>query len=432
MRRLRLTGLIVLGLLLLAGIVALAGYLLARTQFAAGRLAAMAQGVAGQPVSVDALEIDYFPRPRLTIEGLELDPPEGFGAEPFMQARRISLGFRWGTLIRPAFEFTEVHLEGLVLRPARDASGRDNWTALTGRVIDFIGPGESWFSIDDLKLDDGRVQFRDARSGQRVDLSGIGVVATGVRPKQPFPLDLRAAAQLAPHIMHGALSGTAVVDPDHGRYRLSDAAWRYWLGGGALPLAGVDARGTVAAMDADTQAGRYVLRGVTANAAGVRAAGSLEATPGSVALSFTTEPFEPRGVANAVDASLPATRDPKALASARLALSGRLDGSVLKLTTLDATLDDTRLTGSGALDLAGAAPPKLRLEADRIDLDRYLPPTSGKARTAPQEGVQQALRELEKLDVDAVVTVGELRSAGAVLKGVKLVVEPNLRPGAAP
>lgn len=114
--------------------------------------------------------------------------------------------------------------------------------------------------------------------------------------------------------------------------------------------------------------------------------------------SATTEPDGPHAVA-VIEASaddlrslfgwfgvpvdaVPADRLRKASLSSRVALAGdRLD-----LSAIDATLDATRLTGAATIILRGRPGVGLRIAADRLNLDAYLPkaasPPRGKAADA--------------------------------------------------
>ncbi len=91
---------------------------------------------------------------------------------------------------------------------------------------------------------------------------------------------------------------------------------------------------------------------------------------------------------------------------------------------LDATLDDSTLTGAVQWPFTAAAP-RLRLAIDRLDLDRYLPPAAAPAPASPQQTLESLAGSLAELDLDLEVSIGEARVSGARMRNLRLVVEPN-------
>ena len=149
-----------------------------------------------------------------------------------------------------------------------------------------------------------------------------------------------------------------------------------------------------------------------------------------VSFALETDPFAPRATANAIGRPLPATADPAALGSAELAVEGRFGPEGLELERIAGRLDETSLSGSLALPPPPAVA-RLTLSLDVLDLDRYLPP--GPAEPAsPGEALTSLLGTLAGFDLEAVIEVERASVAGAVARGLRVVIEPQADEAARP
>jgi hypothetical protein len=88
---------------------------------------------------------------------------------------------------------------------------------------------------------------------------------------------------------------------------------------------------------------------------------------------------------------------------------------------LSGRLDDTNFEGR-------AVPGQrlIRANLDRIDLNRYLPAAAKAPSRREKKATLEALAaELEKLDLDAEIRIGEARFAGGTMREALLRVEPD-------
>jgi AsmA protein len=118
-----------------------------------------------------------------------------------------------------------------------------------------------------------------------------------------------------------------------------------------------------------------------------------------------------RETLGAFGVTLPATRDPAVLQS--LAIEALVDG--MKINPLRLKLDDTTLNG----ELSFGALALFTLQADSLNLDRYLPPASTES-AKPGELPLEALREL---GLRGSVKVGKLQASGVAMENALLSVE---------
>jgi len=131
-------------------------------------------------------------------------------------------------------------------------------------------------------------------------------------------------------------------------------------------------------------------------------------------------PFDPRKLLDRLGQAQPACADAKVLG--RASLKAKINGTAtaLRLSDLLIVLDDSKLTGTVAVD--GFDRPAVRgdLALDALDVDRYLPPPAkGKVPSAPPPtpgatagaATGLPLDTLRTLDLDATLRIGRLKAA---------------------
>jgi len=177
------------------------------------------------------------------------------------------------------------------------------------------------------------------------------------------------------------------------------------------------------AFNGDLGAGTAQVQPLTLQAAGLRLAGQLNASGLNTKPQFegelASDPFSPRQLMTALGQKLPPTQDPNVLENAKLQLAFTGTDDSAKISTFDAQLDDTHLTGQGAVE--SFADPKINFTAalDAIDLDRYMAPVSDE-EPAPKgepkppgesDELELPVKALRDLHMDGRVTAGKLKAS---------------------
>jgi len=390
--------------------------------------------------------------------------------QPIADLEMIGLSVRVLPLLRREIQMSDIRIDGLELRLRRDEQGHGNWedlghpartkqpeqpkvangeTASPSKVP--TTPADSparalRLDIDSLTLNNARVDYQDARSGQKFSAESIQLNSGAIRPDSDIPLKLSAFLGSNQPVLRARTEFEGVLRFDSalqrfqlGNARLSGEASGEPLKGKTLNFA---AQGELLA-DLTTQVAEWNGLKLTANQ--LRAIGELKVrelgkTP-QLSGGLSIAQFNPREFLAGLGQDLPATADPASLT--RLELSTQLSGtpSAAAFEKLDLKLDDSQFTGRIAVaDLARRAL-RVQLKGDRLDLDRYLAPksaqdkqeTAGAARQAEVKGAvatavqnsdtplptaptQQAWSEepvlpidaLRKLDLQAELDVGQL------------------------
>ena len=423
----------------------------ARTELARGMAARMIMERTGLPATVESLRLGFLPTPSIEIGGLTLAQPPGYGREPLLSVGRLRLELPWGSLFSRD-RLDAVVLSGATLRLVVGADGVPNWTKIgAAAAAPTAAPPEQapadgaaapapWL-LGDLAVDHGVVDYRDEAAGTQWQLAAIAAKAQGLAPGAQFPLELSLGGVFGANTFHYAVKGLAKLDTAAGRYLATGLAYRGWLGGEPLPLAGAELSGKLARATYESASGRVTLDAGRLTFGGVPAAfdGTLDLAGPEPAgeLKLVTEPFAPRPSAVAFGFPLPATTDPAAFESLQVAATAHLAEGGLTLDPVSGRLDDTNFEGSA---IPGQR--RVRLSLDRIDLDRYLPPAAaaGKpAQTAPRSTpaapVRQKKQTLEEvaaglstLDLDLELRIGEATVSGARMRDVAIRVLPEEPP----
>lgn len=415
-------------------LVALAAFALlwagARTPFARGLIAGAITDATGLPASVDQLRIGIIPSPRLEIAGLAVSQPPGFGDQPLLEVGRIEVALPWRRLFGATDRIDALTVSNATARLRVSADGTSNWSQLFPEPAAGATPAEpARWSLGELAFEGGTVDYHDAASGSRWQLTGIGATAGNVAPDAAFPLDLRLGGIAGSNTLHFAIKGEAKLEAGMGQYEANALEFRGWLGGDPLPIAGAELAGTLRQASYESGKGTARFAGGQFRFAEIpgRFDGTLDLDEPALVADFTvtTEAFAPRATAIILGRPLPATTDPAAFESLQMAAGVRMEDGELVLDPLSGRLDDTNFEGR-----VRPGPRFVRARLDAIDFNRYLPPTakaaSGGSGGAGEKATLESLAtRLASLDIDAELRIGEARIGDARVRDAVIRITPD-------
>ena len=127
--------------------------------------------------------------------------------------------------------------------------------------------------------------------------------------------------------------------------------------------------------------------------------------------------FSPRALLERFGRDVPPTADPVALREATLSADVTLGANRAELTSLQMRLDDSNVTGR--VEVSEFADPHFvfDLDVDRINLDRYLPPSSEAPDAPDQEDQGFDTAALADLNLAGRISAAELQASGLDLTG---------------
>ena len=395
-------------------------------------ISAAVERATGRQFSLEGdLELDVFPRLRITIGAAELANAAGFADGPFASIEGAGLAVGLLPLLSGRIEIDEARLEGLVLNLARDGQGRNNWQDMGGAsAVESAPPtGEGaaggavlQLDVDALVITRAEVNWSDAVAGTQWQLGDFNLLATGLGPDTAFPLSVDFSLTGDEIDVAVTASMNATLGLADNRYRLEDLEVEIAGEGPAWPGGQGDVSLSFGAFEADLEAETLSLEDLTLEMLGVTVTGTLAGrqllSDLTLAGEIQVEEFDPQALLATLGVELE-TADPDVLRRASISAELAYDANRMMLEGVEVALDDSRL--SGRLGLVGDSL-TFDLSIDSINVDRYLPPASTGA--AEDEGsldeVDLPLEALRTLSAAGRMTIGATRFAGLTLSDVEL------------
>jgi len=333
--------------------------------------------------------------------------------KPFANLALLGLSVRVMPLLRKEVQMSDIRVEGLDLTLARDEKGRGNWEDI-GRPAQAAStpapategtpaPAEQpkpagnerplKLDIDSLTVNNARVDYTDAKTGQQYSAEGIELTTGAIREGAAIPFKLSAFFGTNKPVLRAKTELTASLRFDRAlkRYQLEDAK----LGGEASgePFKGktltFSAQGQLLA---DLGANIAEWNSLKLSANQLRALGELKVhdldkTP-RLEGGLSIAQLDLREFLTGLGVELPAMQDTNTLKRFELATQLKGSPSDLALEQLTLKLDDSSFSGRLAVADIERQALRAQLKADKLDLDRYLPPKKKDDASARQAEIQ--------------------------------------------
>lgn len=314
-----------------------------------------------------------------------------------LSIKEIEVEVRLLPLLSGDIEIKRLVLVEPVILLETDAQGRGNWVIAPAEGAEAGAGAPALPAFHRVDVRDGRLLYRDGRTGEEIELVLAGLQGQAESPASPIEVALSGAYNGHAFAAEGTLGSRDQL-----------------LRGGTFPLdLEIEAAGTT-----------------------VKVAGEID------------DPAARRGLDIALDARGQSLADLSGLAGASLpalgpyAVGGRIEGTAkaIKVTGLTATLGDSDLAGNATLDLGGARPAVSgALSAGTIHLANILPSREQAAAPDPERRFvftedPLPLDALRAVDVQLKLSIGRLRlregitlsdlDAALFLKDGQLVIDP--------
>ena len=396
------------------------------------------------------VDLSLFPWLGVALREVRLGNAPGFGDEPLARAEELRVRVKVLPLLAGNLEVDALVVRGLALNLGRNARGETNWSDVRQPVAtpprDARGPtpagvpqGLGAFMVGGVELSGGRVAWHDQRAKTRYAFDDLEVHTGAIAPGLAVPVRFgaRMVAEGTSRNLVLAATGNLQLGERLTALHLPDLDLRVRAEGEGLPAGGIDISAR-AGVRYDLEAETLELAPVEIAGAGLRLRGEVRGgrLTGDPAFEGQLELAEvkPRTLLAMLGTAAVPTADPAVLNRLAAKLPFKADARAVTLDGLSLTLDDTAVTGRFAVTDLTTGALRFDLAADRLDVDRYLPP--GQARPAPSPGQGKASQPkaagavvaggaalpaevLRGLDVDGSLRVGALKVGGARLSEVR-------------
>ena len=440
-KALKLTaGLLALVILLIAAAAVLAPFLIS-PDLLKDEIAARVEAATGRRLTIAGeVRLSVFPWVGIEVNQASLADLPGFGPEPFARLRRAEIQARLLPLLQRRLELDRVEVDGLRVHLIRNTQGRGNWEGLSGNrppvarfepvslpVARSAGddppavPGAPALrlAVAGVHLVEARIDWEDQKTGRRFSVDKLDLTSGRFTAGQPVDVRLSgetlggspptrakvgamAAITLGPQLtrlsvdplrlridgletaegltVQSELSAKLTGDLNGRRYRVDGLKVEARLTG--RPLSGGKVQLTAEARaDLDLAAETLALHDLALRSGALHAAGSAQGKQILSAQDYSgrlaVSELDLRSWLREHGLPVPDTADPTALRRVALTTGWHLAGALLTLSDLVVSLDQSRMTGTAAVVLTTPPGYRFDLSADRLNLDRYLPPRAG-------------------------------------------------------
>lgn len=330
------------------------------------------------------LDVSLFPWLAIEMGKTTLGNAEGFGTEPFVSFDRARLSVRvMPLLLRREVSIGTAELDTLNLSLQIKRDGTSNWAdfadvnAEEPDASDDTG-ATTTLDIASISVTNSAIRYDNAQLAERYLLTDVNFQTGSVEPNKPVDLSGGFAFRLQPDETTGKLSiETAVAfDPDTALIVFHDMTVDGTLDGD-IPT------------DFEFEAPEITLQTDEriADVGKVRvAAFDLDIDADVEPFSYADSPqpvatidiaaFSPRALMRRLEIDVPETADPGALSKMIVNAHAVVSPRNIRLTKMNIVLDATKLTGSMTVPRNDRDPYELDLKADKIDLNRYMEPSS--------------------------------------------------------
>ncbi len=388
----KIIGWLVAGIIALFVLGAVAFILLFDANDFRDEISSAVENATGRELTIEGeIGLSFFPWLAVDVGRTSMGNAEGFGDEPFARFERARMGVRLlPLLLRRQVVTSSVDVDGFELNLQENKQGVSNWGDLLadkeGEKKQEEKAGDSDIDAAGVSFSNATVSYYDARSGARYVLREADMRVGPVTGKGK-------AITIDGFSLRGELEGVGAM-PSELAFSTDEIAVQ--TAEQVVTLARLELEALGLDIRADVEPFSY------AGDVQPKAAISVAAfSPRSLMTVFGTEP--------------PETADPVALSRVIIDATAALTSAAIELTGVNIKLDDTNLRGSLSVPRASAGTYRFDLDADRIELARYMAPagdTAGAAKTdaVPVKIPAELIRPLNAR--------GKLRIASATLGNI--------------
>jgi len=357
----------------------------------------------GRPVSIgDDIELSLFPWAGISFSDFEIGNTEGFDDSKFLSVKAAEVRIKLLPLLSLRVLVDRIIINEPHISLVTDKNGEVNWnfskeTAQTetsdrSGTKDTSGLPIVSLLIEKIRVTNAVVTITDQRNDTNREISGLNLALDDLSFDRPIGVSFSAIVDDIPTSIEGSIG----------------------------PIGDPPGKGTI-----------LVNLQITAlNQLTVQVNGTIEnALENPIAdIALQVAEFSPRTFAQELGQELPAMADPSVLN--RLSLKAHVKGGTESVAISDGilVLDDSTMNFTAQARDFDKPDLGFDLSLDRINLDRYLPPTEddtqeishpASTKTSPQKTDYAPLR---KLVLDGTVSIGELIVNNTKIDSTKFVI----------
>ncbi len=375
------------------------------------------------------MAVSLYPWIGVKVNGVSIDNTPGFSQQTFATIGQLDLNIKIMPLLQKRLEVDRLVLHDLDVNFEQNASGKNNWsdiTGVSGRGQAGSESGLAGLSIGTIDLKNARLNWLDAATGKQFKISKMNLGTRLISAGQPLPLEMKALVESnQPEWMAAINAKTELLfDQDSALVearglKLSAKALLPDTEMGKLAIAMVS-DGT---FDLQTQSAK--LTGTKLGMLGLVMAGTFDVenlfSVPTIQGPIKVKTFEAGKLAKHLKYDLPELANAQSLKKISLSAMLKTDFDSLRLDDISARVDQSKL--DGFVHVAGIAQPRIRyqLTADQINLSDYLPVN----RAADEGPAPLPLDYIKVAALDGELEVGTVLLNGIELKALQIATNSD-------
>ena len=354
------------------------------------------------------ISLSVFPWLGLGLGKTSLGNAPGFDQAPMAQVDKVDIKLRLLPLLRKKVEVDTIVLDGLELNLARDRKGVNNWDdLLKPRAATPAGQPPAAkkppaavpvaaLTIGGIDVRRGQLKWRDATSGQKTDIRNLTLQTSQLQSGQPMQFKLGFDLETGKPVIRTPvnLNGDLLIDADKEILDIRQLQ---------LSLLELTVQTSIK--------GQNIIQAP-------KLSGHLALKPANL-----------RDVLNKLGVPLAMQADALQSVSFDTDFSYDQKADLAAANNIKVRLDDSTLAGKVTAGLGSSIPSvRFQLALDKIDVDRYLPPDTGK-KSAKDSGKRKPLTipiaPLLSLDADGSFAIDSLKVMGIRSSKIRIPLKAN-------
>ena len=425
-------------------------------------IAQQVQQKTGRTLTIDGdinLSVSLPLSVTLELGRIELSNAKGFADKPFARMDGASLYVAiWPLLTQNRLDIGEIKLNGMQLNLVKNKQGQTNWADLAGDKADTPEKSPAQTSektapsaeapainVEGLSVTDAEISWTDHQKNQSISLSQTNISISELIEDKPFKLSFSTHIDSNNPAIKGTFSLTSepVIALSRQLFKLPSTLLTVDLTGAMLPggqsktSLGGDIVFDGQAQTLDINNMKLTTFDMVIN--GLFKAAQLNSQP-TYQGQVNIDTFSPKQLATRLGAALPAMKEANALSSANVKLTFNGNDNAVNISSLEANLDDTSLTGNAKISNFQNPFYGFDLALNQLNLDYYAmasqtqtaaqKPATESTATAPagqKKAAQPApifpVELLRQLNLNGKLTIGQFIAGGARMSNVVIILK---------
>lgn len=394
------------------------------------------------------LKLSMFPWIGVTTGKLLINGKSGLNNPSLMTIDNCDIKVKLLPLLKQKLEVNTVTLDGLKLNLLKDKQGVNNWAdlfavtppapvaganAIPNNQNAAPQPILAALTVGGFNIHNAEISWQDQQSGQHLELKNLQLTADKFAFGEPVNMNLAMTVSGNVIKFPGSVSNTVTlrVDEQLNNFEFKDSHWQ-WNG------INTATSGQTLALNINVPFTKLDVKQQTLESSG------LQVETGDIKLDVTikaehilehpgfsgsaiTQPFNPSKVMQNWGITPPVMRDVTALTNLAMSFQFKGNANQIDFTSVDATLDNSHITGLGTIKNLKQPQFVFDLAADNFDVDSYLKPREKRAFTSPGMALaagsfSMSLEWLKQLDAEGKLLVGAMALNGMQLQDVQLTL----------